>query len=511
MKGVIVGGRERRVGSGRPTIEAAHPPGLEAAWAELLNDLPAAFYIDRADGTSVWVSPKIEELMGCTREEWSSGYDVWVSRIHPDDRERTLELNEQFLRTGHPEGAEYRVLLPDGTARWVHERSAFGRDDKSGEPLIHGVIIDVTPQRLSSEVAERVGRLFQTLVEHSGEAVTIVDQQGMVVYQNPTMGRVVGRPPDWFRGRSPLELMPPEDAERGRRILAALAGKPGAQLPGEFRLKHRDGSWKTVVGVATNLLHDPAVGGIVLNYRDVTEERVVARDLRAAELRRQAVLEDAVRVQADERSRIAKELHDDTIHVMTAALLELDRVERHIQCGNIVDARASIADARQALSGAADRARRMTFELRSQVLDEAGLSAAVRDLADVFAAEMGAEIDVYTRLGRYSPDIETLVYRTIREALIDIRKHARATRVTIRVCVREGAIDGEVTEDGGHSLPADPRPSPDVQMDEDSTRERLRLVGGTLDVTSAGDKGTCTHFRIPLSADPEPANADKAA
>jgi PAS domain S-box-containing protein len=502
-------GNESVVGGGRPSVGAVHPPGLEAAWAELLKELPAAFYIDRVDGTSVWVSPKIEELTGCTREEWSSGYDVWASRIHPDDRERVLELNRQFLRTGGPEGVEYRVMLPDGTLRWVHERSAFGHEGKTGESLIHGVIVDVTPERLSREVAERVGRLFQTLVEHSGEAVTIVDQRGMVVYQNPTMGRVVGRPPEWFTGRSPLELMPPEDAERGRRILAALAGRPGAQLPGEFRLKHHDGSWKTVVGVATNLLHDPAVGGIVLNYRDVTEERRVALDLRAAERRRQALLEDAVRVQAEERSRIAKELDDDPIRLMSAALMELDRLDRHIQQSSIVSARASIANARQALAAAAERTRRLTFELRSQVLDGAGLSAAVRDLAGVLAAETGAEVDVHTQLGRYPPDIETLVYRTIRGALIDIRNQARATHVGIRVGTHEGAIVGEITDDGSR-VAGDDGLSPNMQAGLDSTSERLHLEGATLEITSTPGNGTCVHFKIPLPPGPDPVGTDQA-
>src|SRR3954452_10076609 len=145
----------------------------------------------------------------------------------------------------------------------------------------------VTPARGVSEHSPSgdVGSLYRALVEHAREAVTIVDASGVVVYHNPSMGRVVGRPPEWFEGRSPLELMPPEDAARAVRVLQQLAGKPGAQLPGEFRLRHSDGSWRRVEGVATNLLHDPAVRGIVLNYRDVTGEREHSQTLRDIERR----------------------------------------------------------------------------------------------------------------------------------------------------------------------------------------------------------------------------------
>src|SRR5205085_3322471 len=102
--------------------------------------------------------------------------------------------------------------------------------------LVHGVLVDVTEQRVAREAEERLGQLFKALVEHAREAVTIVDRQGRVVYHNPSMGHVVGRPPEWFAGRSPLELMPPEDALPAKLTLEKLQLQSGAQLPGEFRL-----------------------------------------------------------------------------------------------------------------------------------------------------------------------------------------------------------------------------------------------------------------------------------
>ena len=489
-----------RHGSSKGPPTAAGSSRSGPPWAELLEGLPAAFYVDRTDGTSVWVSSHVESIIGLTEQEWASGYDRWVERVHPEDRDRVVAANRRFLESGRqePESDEYRVVLPDGRVRWIHERALLLADADSGEMLVHGVLVDVTEERTSLEVAERVGRLFRTLIEHSREAVTIVDERGVVLYQNPSMGRVVGRPPEWFEGKTPLDLMPPEDAARGREVLAKLHNKPGAQLPGEFRLRHRDGSWRVVEGVATNLLHDPAVGGIVLNYRDVTEEREQERRLRDIEQRRQTLLEDIINAESEQRSRIAEELHDDTIQVMAASLMELDRIDRLLRKMDIDAARDAITGARGALTEATDRTRRLTFELRPQLLEAAGLAAAVRDLADALHHDTGADVKVRTRLSRYPVDIETLVYRTIREVLINVRKHARAANVSISLVERQGSLHGTIRDDGRGFRSTRRTSHRSTHIGMDTARERMRAMTGSFDVTSVVGEGTTVEFQLPL-------------
>ena len=460
-------------------------------WEELLEGVPAAFYVDRVDGTSLWASENLESIIGCTAEEWASGYEAWLDRIHPDDRAGVLESLERFLESGSPESGEYRVVLRDGRVRWIHDRALLIADAGTGEPLIQGVLVDVTEERGAQEVNERVARLFQTLIEYAGEAVTIVDAGGVVIYQNPTMGRVVGRPPEWFQGKTPLDLMPPQDAARGRQILAELHGRPGAQLPGEFRLRHKDGSWRVVEGMATNLLHDPAVGGIVLNYRDVTDER-------ARQEQRQTRIEGILNAEAEQRSRIAGELHDDTIQVMTASLVELDRTERLLRDGDVAAARRAIVDAREVLHIATERTRRLTFELRPQLLEAAGLGPAVRNLAAALGRDTGAEVTVRTRLSRYPAVIETLAFRTIREALINIRKHARAEHVSIRMSVRRGALHAVIRDDGRGFRTGKRSSLTSTHIGVETARERVLAAGGSFELTSVRGEGTTLHFAIPL-------------
>jgi signal transduction histidine kinase len=248
---------------------------------------------------------------------------------------------------------------------------------------------------------------------------------------------------------------------------------------------------RTVEGVATNLLHDPAVRGIVLNYRDVTEERTNQQ-------RRQSQTDAIINAEAEQRSRIAEELHDDTIQVMIASLFELDRAERHLQDGDIDATRRTIADARKALHVATERTRRLTFELRPQLLEAAGLGPAIHDIANALARDSGAEVTVDAELPRYPAAVETLAYRTTREALINIRKHAHAKHVDIHAVERDGALD-VVIHDDGCGLATRQRSSRITHhIGVESARERVQAAGGHFELRSQPNKGTTVAFRLPI-------------
>jgi PAS domain S-box-containing protein len=475
-------------GSIASALSSAAPS--EFPWQALLRVVPAVFYVDRSDGTSLWASDNLEQIIGCTFEEWKAGNDAWLARVHPDDRDQVVEEYEEFLRTGHPQSGEYRMILPDGRVRWIHDHALLLADGDTGESLVHGVLVDVTDQRVAREAEERLGQLFRALVEHAREAVTIVDTQGRVVYHNPSMGRVVGQPPEWFAGRSPLELMPPEDALRAKLILEKLQLQSRAQLPGEFRLRHSDGSWRIVEGVATNLLDDPVVHGIILNYRDVTEER-------AQQKQRESEVEALLNAEAEQRARIAEELHDDTIQVMVAAMVEIDLVERQLRTDRVEEARDTLGLTRDVLAAATERTRRLTFELRPQLLEAAGLQAALRELTLQIADETGAKVELSMAPGRYPHTTEALAYRTIREALINVRKHAHAEHVWVGVTGSEDGLDVEIRDDGRGFRQVSPSPF-SKHLGFQMARERIEAAGGRFQIDSRPGEGTTVSFWLPI-------------
>ena len=138
------------------------------------------------------------------------------------------------------------------------------------------------------------------------------------------------------------------------------------------------------------------------------------------------------------RHRIAGELHDDSIQVMTATLLSLDRMLRAAQSDDLERVIHAGTAARETLASATDRTRRLSFELRPPMLGVHGLAWALRALAAEIERDAGIKIRVRSRLRRYDETTETMVYRGIREALANVRKHSQAHQVRMSAVERRG-------------------------------------------------------------------------
>src|SRR6266566_293251 len=114
---------------------------------------------------------------------------------------------------------------------------------------------------------------FRALSEHASDLVGILDADGTYRYASPSHQRILGYAPAEVQGRNVFELMHPEDVPHTQAAFAALMQTAGAMEAAEFRMRHADGSWRTLEGIGTNRLHDPALRGIIANARDVTERK----------------------------------------------------------------------------------------------------------------------------------------------------------------------------------------------------------------------------------------------
>jgi two-component system cell cycle sensor histidine kinase/response regulator CckA len=139
-------------------------------------------------------------------------------------------------------------------------------------------------QRWHAEAALRASEeRFRALVENSSDALLLVDAHGRVTYLTPSSARHLGWQPDQIVGRSLLEFLHPDDRERAGARLADAVANPGEPVTEEVRFHQADGSWRIMEGVAVNRLADPAVAGIVVNARDVTERRRLEEQLRQSQ------------------------------------------------------------------------------------------------------------------------------------------------------------------------------------------------------------------------------------
>jgi signal transduction histidine kinase len=238
---------------------------------------------------------------------------------------------------------------------------------------------------------------------------------------------------------------------------------------------------------------------VSLSFRRLRESEQLRAALLDAEEQRRLVLNQMLRVEADERARIAEELHDDTVQVLTATLLSLDRQRLADECGKPEAAAEAARRARDTLALALERTRRLMFELRPPLLEAHGLAPAVRDLVEHANHELGLEVEAHIDVPRYSEAFETLVYRIVREGVANVRRHARAHRLDVTLVHEDGGLSGTIADDGlGFDVHrALDRHRTRMHLGLDATIERIRLAGGEIEIDSAPGEGTRISFRLP--------------
>src|SRR5712692_5360969 len=135
--------------------------------------------------------------------------------------------------------------------------------------------------------------LFQVLVENSSDAIVTLNADGTIRFASESSARLLGYTLDERRGRSAFELMHPDDMTPARDAFAECLQRPGVPMPVEYRVRHKGGEWRHIEATAVNRLDDPAIGAIVVNYRDITDRRRAEEALRASEERLRHIVEHA--------------------------------------------------------------------------------------------------------------------------------------------------------------------------------------------------------------------------
>jgi two-component system cell cycle sensor histidine kinase/response regulator CckA len=139
-------------------------------------------------------------------------------------------------------------------------------------------------QRWRAEAALRASEeRFRALVENSSDALLLIDADGRITYLSPSSHRHLGWAPEQMVGRSIFDFLHAEDRELFSVRLGESVGNPGTTISAQVRFHHADGSWRIMDGVGVNRLDDPAVAGIVINARDITERRRLEEQLRQAQ------------------------------------------------------------------------------------------------------------------------------------------------------------------------------------------------------------------------------------
>ncbi|MEO6468735.1 MAG: PAS domain-containing protein [Acidimicrobiia bacterium] len=155
------------------------------------------------------------------------------------------------------------------------------------DPVVEGLVvcgIDVTERAHAVDALDMSARRFEAVLDSSTDLVTVIDAAGKITYVNSVNERLLGRTPTEGLGSSVFDKLHPDDVGRAAEVFATAKGTPGPEPPFEVRVQHGDGTYRNFEVSANNLLHDPALSGIVITSRDVTERRSIEASLQDAKL-----------------------------------------------------------------------------------------------------------------------------------------------------------------------------------------------------------------------------------
>jgi len=275
---------------------------------------------------------------------------------------------------------------------------------------------------------------------------------------------------------------------------SALRLPDGRQVPVDVRMRRAGAHGWVVLTV-----DDP---GETLRSRAALEHRV--QRLAAAEREQQSLLGDLIRAQERERAVIAAGVHDDSLQVITAAMLRLQQLRRKLRDPEALEVLARLEES---IALAADRLRRLMFDLRPPALERSGLAVAVRDSLSRLRDDAGVEVRLDDRLAAEPPLPTRLVlYRIIQEALVNVARHAAAGMVEVSLANADGGYLVRVADDGaGTSAQRRPTTPDRGHLGLVLMRERAEFTGGWFRFESARDTGTTVTVWVPQDADVEKA------
>ena len=194
---------------------------------------------------------------------------------------------------------ELEMCCKDGSTIWTEMEATFLRDPDGQTVGIQGVARDITERKQAGEALRHSEQHFRSLIENAQDGVLIVNPDITIRYQSPSMERMTGRKAKERIGKDPLEFCHPDDITGVAEAFLQLFENKIPIVHTEFRYRHKNGSWRTFEVVGNNLIDDPAVGGIVLNMRDITERKQAEEEIRRLnEELEQRVVERTVQLQA---------------------------------------------------------------------------------------------------------------------------------------------------------------------------------------------------------------------
>ena len=460
-------------------------------------------------------------------------FETFLAQVHPADREVIQhQIGEAVQRGGRFQYGE-RIIRPDGQVRELDSVCEVAMRDGKAVRLV-GVCRDVTEERERERVLARVkelelgerralemlanGATLTEILEHVARVIQSLDPDALVSIQtlDSTGTRIKhaaapSLPAEYNHAIDGIQIGPSVGScgtavyRRELVIVADIATDPLWVDFCDLAKKFGFGAcWSSpLIGSEGNVL-----GTFAIYYRSPRSPDAAALDLvnRASHItgmvierrqlddRMRALTERTEGIREDERTRIAREIHDELGQALTVLKMDIAWVARRVESGVLETKLAEMSRATDEVIGAV---RRISADLRPGILDDLGLEAAIEWLLEDFGKRTGIAVVFESRIGdpRLDRTVATTAFRICQEALTNVTRHAKATQVQIGLRIKAGQLELEIADDG---VGVPERAATNGSLGLLGMRERARRLGGECDVRRRAPTGTTVTVQLPV-------------
>jgi len=465
--------------------------------AENLNEL-----VYRANPKTIvatYVNRAIEKIYGYTIDEWLKNPNLWVDTIHPDDAKRVLAEFTKAQKEVKNGVLEYRIIRQDKAVRWVQDRFNWEKDQQGKVISMNGLMYDITKRKKSEEALKVSENKYRTVLENLPQKVYLKDKNSVYISCNENYAADLKIKAAEITGKTDYDFFPKELAEKYRaddkRIMKS--GKTE-----DINEKYIQNGRELVIHTVKTPVRDEQgnVAGILSIFWDITAQRQAQKRLLAYQKRLRDLASEMSLTEERERKRLAIELHDQVTQNLILFKINLGEL-----CKKDLPAKLIIPldEIYKHLDQIIGDMRSLTFDLGSPTLYELGLEAAVREYLHEEIQqkhEIKTEFEDDAQPKPLDEDVCALLYRAVRELLINVVKHAQAQCVKVSICKSNNKIRINVIDDGvGFKSPAEGFASGKTAgFGLFSIRERLSYLGGGVDIESKPGKGTQVTLAAPI-------------